>query len=92
MKKRRNHYTPEEKVAILRRHLLEQAPVSAPCDKEGLQPTVLYRLAEEFFENGPAASSKCTRRTEIQGSGKLCFQSLQTEADWCILPKAAWPN
>ena len=24
MKKQRKHYTPEEKVAILRRHLLEQ--------------------------------------------------------------------
>ena len=28
MKKQRKHYTPEEKVAILRRHLLEQAPIS----------------------------------------------------------------
>ena len=28
MKKHRKHYTPEEKVAILRRHLLEQEPVS----------------------------------------------------------------
>ena len=26
MKKQRKHYTPEEKVAILRRHLLEQVP------------------------------------------------------------------
>ena len=26
MKKQRKHYTPEEKVAILRRHLLEKEP------------------------------------------------------------------
>jgi hypothetical protein len=32
MKKQRKHYTPEEKVAILRRHLLEQVPISELCD------------------------------------------------------------
>ena len=55
MKKQRKHYTPEEKVAILRRHLLEQVPVSELCDKNGLQPTVFYRWQKEFFENGAAA-------------------------------------
>ena len=33
MKKQRKHYTPEEKVAILRRHLLEHVPISELCDK-----------------------------------------------------------
>ena len=40
MKKQRKHYTPEEKVAILRRHLLEQVPISELSDRQGLQPTV----------------------------------------------------
>ena len=31
MKKQRKHYTPEENVAILRRHLLEEVPVSELC-------------------------------------------------------------
>src|SRR6516225_5542953 len=55
MKKQRKHYTPEEKVAILRRHLLEQVPISELCDKHGLQPTVFYRWQKEFLENGVAA-------------------------------------
>lgn len=55
MKKTRKHYTGEEKVAILRRHLLEQEPVSKLCDELGLQPTVFYRWQKEFFENGAAA-------------------------------------
>ena len=55
MKKQRKHYTPEEKVAILRRHLLEQVPISEICEKHGLQPTVFYRWQKEFFENGSAA-------------------------------------
>jgi transposase len=55
VKKQRKHYTAEEKVAILRRHLLEQEPVSKLCDEIGLQPTVFYRWQKEFFENGAAA-------------------------------------
>jgi len=55
VKKPRKHYTAEEKVAILRRHLLEGAAVSALCDELGLQPTVFYRWQKEFFENGAAA-------------------------------------
>ena len=55
MKKIRKHYTTEEKVAILRRRLLEQEPISKLCDDLGLQPTVFYRWQKEFFENGAAA-------------------------------------
>ena len=55
MKKRRKHYSGEEKVAILRRHLLEKEPISKLCDEFGLQPTVFYRWQKEFFENGAAA-------------------------------------
>ena len=40
MRKQRKHYTPEEKVAILRRHLLENEPISKLCDELGVQPTV----------------------------------------------------
>ena len=32
MKKQRKHYTPEEKVTILRRHLVEGVPISDLCD------------------------------------------------------------
>ena len=55
MKKERKNYTADEKVAILRRHLLEDEPVSKLCEELGLQPTVFYRWQKEFFENGAAA-------------------------------------
>ena len=55
MKKQRKHYAPEEKVAILRRHLLEKEPISKLCDEVGLQPTAFYRWQKEFFENCAAA-------------------------------------
>jgi transposase len=55
MKKERKHYTAEEKVGILRRHLLDKIPVSDLCEEYGLQPTVFYRWQKEFFENGASA-------------------------------------
>src|ERR1700726_1189765 len=55
MKKQRKHYTPEERVATLRRHLVEGVPISDLCDERGLQPTVFYRWQKQFFENGAAA-------------------------------------
>ena len=55
MSEKRKQYLPQEKVAILRRHLLEQVPISKLCDELGLQPTVFYRWQKEFFENGAAA-------------------------------------
>jgi transposase-like protein len=70
MKKQRRHYTPEEKVAALRRHLLEKEPISKLCDELGLQPTVFYRWQKEFFENGAAAFEQkrlCTSENPILG-------------------------
>src|SRR5438445_9504487 len=55
MKKERRHHSAEQKVTILRRHLLEKAPVSDLCEEFGLQPTVFYPWQKEFFENGAAA-------------------------------------
>jgi transposase-like protein len=55
VRKARTNYSAEEKVGILRRHLLEQEPVSKLCDELGRQPTVFYRWQKEFFENGAAA-------------------------------------
>lgn len=49
-KKKRKNYTSQEKVIILKQHLLEQVPVSDLCDKYGLHPTVFYRWQKEFFE------------------------------------------
>ena len=55
MRKERKHFTPEEKVAILRRHLVDKVPVSELCEELGLGPTMFYRWQKELFENGAAA-------------------------------------
>jgi transposase-like protein len=55
MKNRRRQFTAQEKVNILRIHLLEQKPISDVCDEHGLNPTVFYRWQRQFFEHGAAA-------------------------------------
>ena len=62
MRKKRRNYTAHEKVAILKRHLMEQVPVSDLCDEYHLQPTVFYRWQKEFFENGAASFEKASSR------------------------------
>ena len=63
-RKPRKHYTPLEKVAILREHLLEGKAVSEVCDRHGLQPTVLYAWQKQFFENGATAFERRNKRAE----------------------------
>ena len=52
--KERRHFTGQEKVAILRRHLVEKVPVSDLCEEHGLHPTVFYRWQKDLFEQGAA--------------------------------------
>src|SRR6267143_7146784 len=78
MKKQRKHYTPEEKVAILRR---EQVPISELCDKQGLQPTVFYRWQKEFFENGAAAFQPKARPNHSAEQERIAYleKKIQTK-------------
>ena len=62
MRKQRKNYTAQEKVVILKRHLVDQIPVSDICDEYHLQPTVFYRWQKEFFENGAAAFERNNSR------------------------------
>ena len=55
MTKHRRHFAGTEKVAILKRHLLDKVPISDLCDELGLYPNQLYGWLKEFFENGHAA-------------------------------------
>jgi transposase len=64
MRKPRKNYTPSEKVAILRRHLIDKVPVSDLCDEYQLQPTLFYSWQKLFFENGAAAFERKSGPTE----------------------------
>ena len=55
MTKKYKKFSPEEKVRLLRLHLIEKEPVSDICDRHGISPNAFYGWQKLFFENGAAA-------------------------------------
>ena len=53
--KRRRRFTIEEKVAILKQHLLEKKALSDLCDENNIHPTMFYRWQKELFSNATFA-------------------------------------
>ena len=51
MSRQRRRFTPEQKSAILREHLLEKISVADLCDKHDIRPTVFYSWQKTMFEN-----------------------------------------
>ena len=58
MRKKRHNYSPEEKVCILKRHLVGREAVSDLCDEYQLQPNVFYAWQKQFFEKGASAFAR----------------------------------
>jgi len=71
MKRKRKNYQPEEKVAILKRHLVDKVPVSDLCDEYTLHPTVFYRWLKEFFEHGAAAFERNSGRQKNKEAERI---------------------
>src|SRR5205814_7683069 len=82
MRKERKHFTPEEKVAILRRHLVDKVPDSELCEELGLRPAMFYRWQRELFENGAAAfqsQGRAHRQVEEKQKQIEFLEKVQTE-------------
>ena len=71
MKKIRKNRSGAEKVAILKRHLVDRVAVSDLCDEYNLHPTVFYRWQKEFFEHGAAAFDRQKTKKQKQEEAKL---------------------
>jgi transposase-like protein len=56
-KRSRRHFTTEQKVAILKRHMVDKVPVSDLCNEENLQPSVFYTWQRQALENLAGAFS-----------------------------------
>ena len=52
MPAQRRHFTPGQKLAILREHLIEKVPLSDVCRKHNLSPTLFYQWQKKLFEEG----------------------------------------
>jgi len=59
-------YQPQDKVAIIRRHLVDGVSVSDLCDELGLKPTQYYAWQKQFFENGSLAFERRNSKNRHQ--------------------------
>ena len=80
MANKRKKFSPEEKVRLLRLHLVEKEPVSDICDRHGLNPNVFYRWQKQFFENGASAFAQTGIGRKDNHAKKLEQQNAQLKA------------
>jgi transposase len=70
MNRQRRQITPEQKVAELREHFLDNVPVSDVCEKHGIGVTLFYSWQKLFFENGPVAFTVNDKRRKADTDAK----------------------
>ena len=94
MTKARKTYSPQEKVAILRRHVLDKVPVLRLCTEFQLQTAVFYHWLRQLFDNGAVALKRqptCGKRPDARQRGIDELQeqlgpreSSEAEQNWMI--------
>ena len=66
-KRRRRNFSPEEKAAILRRHLADKVAVSDLAEEYGIQPSLLYQWQRQLLDHA-AVALQPSRRTDRRQS------------------------
>ncbi len=79
MNKTRRHFSGTEKVAILKRHLVDKVPVSDLADQFELHPHQIYGWLKEFFENGHAAFDNGRKSKADENAKDLKIQQLEAK-------------
>src|SRR5215217_3775859 len=79
-KRSRRQFSVEQKVAILRRHLVDKVPVSDLCDEYKLQPSVFYHWQRLLFENLAGALENPAGNGSSQREKQLATKVEQLEA------------
>ena len=79
MRTQRRHFTGTEKVAILKRHLIDKVPVSDLCDELKLYPHQVYAWLKEFFENGHAAFDNGRKSKAVEDAKDQKIEKLEAK-------------
>jgi transposase len=79
MNKPRRHFADSEKVAILKRHLIDKVPVSDLCDELKLYPNQFYDWLKKFFENGHLAFANGRKGKTVEDTQQSKIQQLEAK-------------
>jgi transposase-like protein len=75
----RRHFTPQEKVAIVKRHLLEGVPVSNLCDEFDINPTLFYQWQRLLFENAHLAFDNGRKSRAVEDAKDRKIEQLEAK-------------
>ena len=78
-KQTRRHFTPQEKVAIVKRHVLEGVPVSNLCDEFEINPTLFYQWQRQLFENAHLAFENGRKARAVEDAKDEKIQKLEAK-------------
>jgi transposase len=76
-KQTRRHFTPQEKVAIVKRHLLEGIAISTVCDEFQINPTLFYLWQRQLFENAHLAFENGRKVRAVEDANVHKIQQLE---------------
>lgn len=77
--KKRKVYTAEDKLSIVKAHLIGKRSVSELCEEHGMAPSLFYKWQQDLFEHGASALEKKTARSGQRRSREM--QRLQQELE-----------
>src|SRR4051794_30045834 len=78
-KRTRRHFTPQEKVAIVKRHLLEGVAISNVCDEFQINPTLFYLWQRQLFENAHLAFDNGRKCKAVDDANAQKIQQLEAK-------------
>jgi transposase-like protein len=76
----RRKFSAQEKVQIVRLHLLESKPISEICEQYQLNPTLFYRWQKDLFDHGTAAFERAENGAADRPAQKLQKEVVQLKA------------
>ena len=73
----RRHFSPQDKVAIVKRHLLEGTAVSNLCDEFHINPTLFYQWQRQLFENAHLAFENGRKSRALEDAQQQKIERLE---------------
>jgi transposase len=77
--RQRRHFADQDKVAILKRHLIDKVPVSDLCDEHDIYPNQFYDWLKKFFENGHLAFANGRKAKAVEDAQQARIQHLEAK-------------
>jgi transposase-like protein len=87
---RKPHFTAEQKVRIVRQHLLEKVDISVLCDRHGIQPSQFYTWQQQLFEHGSKAFENGRNARERELERRVEKLQAITRARDAVVAEVTW--